>query len=245
MKTLSLLFSLLMSCQPKKAELVLLTEAEQKDATDLFTRHIMATGGRSAFESHHALIIRGTLEEMGNEKQSSFSVQRKQPDFYYIQINLLELGIYERGFDGENFWEKTPRSARMLSEEEVQELSPNLDFYFDVNWSKWYPKILYREEGDFGGEMCDILTVENYLGKQEKLIFSKASGLKIGQIKNIGETPETVIRFGQYLRKENVRVPMYIEEKQGDVHKLWRINDFIWDRVEVDFRPPPILMEEK
>lgn len=245
MKILFILFTLIFGCGPKKAALTLLTETEQQDARSLFERHIMALGGRAAIESHSALIIRGTLEEMSDGKQNTFSIQRKAPESYYVQINLLEMGIYERGFDGTNFWERTPRSARMLSEEEVQALGPNLDFYFDINWEKWYPKFLYREIGEFGGESCDILTVENHLGKQEKIIFSKASGLKIGQVKNVGEDPETVIRFGQYLLKENVRIPMYIEEKQGDLHKLWRISDFTWDRTDVDFRPPPILMEER
>ena len=245
MNALILLFSLLISCQPKQIELVPLTEPQQKEAAALFTRHVMAIGGKQALESHSAMIVRGTLEEIGSGKQSTFSIQRKQPNFYYIQINLLEMGIYERGFDGENFWERTPRSARMLPVEEVQLLAPSLDFYFDANWQKWYPKFIYREVGEFGGERCDILTVENHLGKREKIFFSQSTGLKIGQVKNVGENPETIIRFGQYLPKDNVQVPMYIEEKQGELHKLWRITDFTWDRADVDFRPPPILMEDR
>ena len=244
MKILFISLYLFLSCKPKQ-DLIPLSQLEEQEARGLFEKHLMAIGGKTALQSHSAMLMRGTLEELGQGKQNTFTIQRKAPDFYYIQINLLELGIYERGFDGKNFWEKTPRSAKMLSVEEVASLLPSVDFYADLNWIKWYPKIMYREVAEFGGEVADILTVENHYGQQEKFIFSKDSGLKIGQVKNIGAENEKVIRFGQYLLKNDIRIPMYIEEKQGDLHKLWRITSFTWDRSDVDFRPPPILMEEK
>lgn len=244
MKILFISLCFFLSCK-SKVDLVPLSQLEEQEARGLFQRHLMAIGGEMAVKAHSAMLIRGTLEELGKGKQNTFTIQKKAPNFYYIQINLLELGIYERGFDGETFWERTPRSAKMLTLEEAKPLLPSIDFYADLNWIKWYPKIMYREVAEFGGEVADILTVENYYGQQEKIIFSRDSGLKIGQIKNIGADNETVIRFGQYIIKNDVRIPMYIEEKLGDLHKIWLITSFTWDRSDVDFRPPPILMEER
>ena len=73
--------------------------------------------------------------------------------------------------------------------------------------------------------------------------FAKQSGLLLG-IEKAGETP-SIIRYGQYLHQGDIKMPTYWEEKIGDVHKIWRVEQFEWDRNEVDFRPPPSLLEER
>ena len=238
------LLSLSFSCI-KNFKLTPLTEVEQQEAEQLFTRHLMAIGGEEALLSHKSLLLNGTVEEMGSGKQNPFTIQKRAPNLYYIRVNLLEMGIFERGYDGINFWERTPQEARMLSEEEVLSLSASLDLYADINWKKWYPKIIYRQKADFAGEIVDAITVENHLGTREKLIFSEQTGLKIGHVKYLGQANETLIRYGQYIQKDNVKIPLYIEEKQGSLHKLWLIDEAVWDRSKIDFRPPPILMEKR
>ena len=219
MNILLLLTALFISCNPQQ-NLQPLSQIEIVEASALFQRHIDAIGGREALEAHSSFIRTGTLEEMGTGKKNSFTIQQKETNHYYIRINLLELGVYERGFDGVNFWERTPRSAKMLNTEELSVLLPSVDFDFALHYKKWYPTILYREKAEFGGELCDILTVENHLGQREKIIFSVASGLKIGHIKNIGQDSEMVIRYGQYVLQDDVKIPLMKEEFQGDLHKL-------------------------
>jgi hypothetical protein len=96
---------------------------------------------------------------------------------------------------------------------------------------------------EFGGERCTALTVGTHNNHQEKLFFSDQSGLLLG-IEHLTDN-QSVTRFGQYLIQGDIKMPTYWEDKTKDTHRIWRVEQFEWDRNDVDFKPPPRLLEER
>lgn len=208
-----------------------------------FVRHLMAIGAGPMGLPHTGYKMSGTMEIMGQPGKNVFSMEQKIPNLYYIRISLAGTGVFERAYDGTQFWERTPRGSRFLSDEEVMTLKPTIDFQRWKNHAQWYPTIISVSEVEFGGELCTGVKAITHDGREDTLFFAKQTGLLLG-IEKAGETP-SIIRYGQYLHQGAIKMPTYWEEKVGDVHKIWRVEQFEWDRNEVDFRPPPSLLEER
>ena len=219
-----------------------LNPTQTQQVRDIFQKNIDSLGGIQAIQHHTSYTMTGTMEEVGNNKQHPFTIQRKAPNSYYIRVNLVGIGIYERGFDGEKMWERTPSNNRILPNTEYDQYQELFDFYAVLHHEQWYPKILALDQGEFGGERCHAILVETTKNTREQLFFSQQTGLQVGVLK-IGKNTDTdsIIRYGQYVPQNDVKVPMYWEEKLGDLHKLWKVDSFVWDQTDADFHPPFVL----
>lgn len=222
---------------------VALSESEVVRARSLFTRHLKAIGATAEGIPHTALKMTGSMEYVGESGRNNFTIEQQMPNLYYIRISLAGTGVFERGFDGEHFWERTPRESRFLKEEEIATLQATIDFQRWAHHMQWYPEIHALETVEFAGESCDALTATTQQGTRERLMFSKSTGLLMG-MEQLGET-NSITRFGQYLNHDNIKVPTYWEDKREGVHRIWKVEQFEWDRNDVDFRPPPNLLEER
>lgn len=238
---LSLISLQLIAC-PKNPSTTL-SASDVEHARALFIRHLEAIGATKDGIPHTALKMTGAMEYVGESGRNNFTIEQKIPNLYYIRISLAGTGVFERGFDGEIFWERTPRESRFLTEEDVSTLQATIDFQRWAHHMQWYPEINALETVEFAGETCDALTATTHQGTQERLMFSQSTGLLMG-IEHIGER-NSITRYGQYLIHDNIKVPTYWEDKRDGIHRVWKVEQFEWDRNEVDFRPPPSLLEEK
>ncbi len=216
---------------------------ETNEARQHFQRHLLAIGANPTGIPHTGLKINGSMEIMGEPGKHLFAIEQQMPNRYYIRITLSGVGVFERGYDGTQLWERTPRESRFLSNEEVNTLGPTMDFQRWKNNEQWYPTVLHKKTVSFGGESCTALRVKTHMNTEETLLFSTETDLLMG-IEKHGEEP-SVIRFGQYLTQGDVKMPTYWEEQNGAMHKIWRVESLVWDRNDVDFRPPPSLLEER
>ena len=103
--------------KPKPPEPLSTNEVET--ARQHFNRHLMAIGAGPMGLPHTGYKMNGTMEIMGQPGKNVFSMEQKIPNLYYIRISLAGTGVFERAYDGEQFWERTPRGSRFLSQEEV------------------------------------------------------------------------------------------------------------------------------
>jgi len=171
-------------------------------------------------------------------------LEQHSPNLYYLRITILGTGNMERGHNGEIFWEQTPFNTRVLEADEIAEMAADVDFFAVLNHSTWYPEILQQDSIIFGGETCDRLIVQTSTGRKEALLFSQASNLLIGVIKlNADNSEDAVIRYGQYLDQGAVKIPMYWEEKRGEIHKMWKISTVHWDSSKFNFQPPKTILD--
>jgi hypothetical protein len=235
-------FCLLISCAPKT---IPLTSLEQQQAFELFDRHLLAIGGAQQMKMHQSYSLKGSIKEVSSNKTHEYYLQQRAPNLYYIRINVIGIGIFERGYDGSVFWERTPRGAALLTEEEQNKMLPVVDFYQDLNYKTWYSEIHDRQEVSFAGQVCDMLDVTTYNGKKEQIFFSQETGLRVGIVRMIGTDEEIIIRYGHYLDKEGLKIPVSKEEKMGDIHRVWIIDQFVWDKTDADFNLPPSLQGER
>jgi hypothetical protein len=107
----------------------ILSAAQSEVARNHFDRHLNAIGATSTNGiPHSALKMNGVMEIMGQDGRHTFSMEQQSPNLYYIRISIAGVGVFERGYDGEQFWERTPRSSRLLNEEERQSMEPTIDF---------------------------------------------------------------------------------------------------------------------
>ena len=236
-------FFLLFSCSNKTP--LSLSPQEQQQAFELFNRHLMAIGGAQQLQAHQAYSIKGTMRELGSDITHEYHLQQRSPNLYYIRINLVGIGIFERGYDGSTFWERTPRGASVLSEEEQNKLLSVVDFYYDINYRRWYSSIKTHQQAEFAGQICDVVEVVTYNGEKEKIFFAKDTGLKVGVVRFLGTEDETIIRYGHYVEQDGIKIPLSKEEKMKDLHRIWMIDEFIWNKADSDFNPPPSLMSEQ
>ena len=75
-----------------------------------FNRHLMAIGAGPMGLPHTGYKMNGTMEIMGQPGKNVFSMEQKIPNLYYIRISLAGTGVFERAYDGEQFWERTPEA---------------------------------------------------------------------------------------------------------------------------------------
>lgn len=197
-----------------------LTPAERDTAREVFNKHLIAIGASPQGIPHTALKMTGSLEYFGDNSRNNFTIEQRHPNHYYIRISLAGTGVFERGHDGETFWERTPRESRILDKSEQLKLQPIIDFQRWANHQEWYPTITNLETAEFGGEPCDVITAINHLGTTERLFFVQSSGLLVG-IEQLGDT-NAITRYGQYLIHNDIKVPTYWEDKRGDVHRIWK-----------------------
>ena len=71
----------------------------------------------------------------------SVNLQQRAPDQYYLWINVIGEGVFERGHTGELAWERTPKSKRKLSEEERQASQHVFDFHSGWNYALWVDSV--------------------------------------------------------------------------------------------------------
>ena len=100
-----------------------------------FNRHLMAIGAGSMGLPHTGYKMNGTMEIIGQPGKNVFSMEQKIPNLYYIRISLSGTGVFERGYDGEQFWERTPRESRFLDKEEVISLQATSLSGRQASWS--------------------------------------------------------------------------------------------------------------
>jgi len=234
---------LTMACSAKKS--APLSVIEQQQAFELFDRHLMAIGGGESLQRQESYSISGTIRELGSSQTHEYQLHQQSPNLYYIRINIRGKGVFERGYNGSVFWERGPNSSRVLTPEEKQNLLPSIDFYADVNYRQWYPVITTRTEAEFAGQPCDLLEVLNHKGEQEQVFFSKETGLKMGIVRFAGTDEETIVRYGHYISYDGIKMASSIEEKRGEIHRVWMIESVQWNAADLDFSPPPSLLDNK
>jgi hypothetical protein len=235
-------FIFLLACAPK---IVPLTTLEQHQAFELFDKHIMAIGGTQQLQQRTSFSIKGHIKEISTDKTHEYHLQKRAPNLYYIRINMIGTGIFERGSDGSIFWERTPRGASILEDSVQSKMLPNVDFYHDLNYRKWYSEITARQVVEFGGQACDMLETVTFNGQTEQVFFSQDTGLKAGVVRMVGTEQETIIRYGHYIDKGGLKIPLSTEEKMAEIHRVWVIDQFVWDKADADFSPPPSLQGKR
>ena len=207
-------------CKPKPPEPLSIEEVEA--ARQHFNRH--PNGDHWCwFNGHPTYRIQNERndEPNGATRQKRILNGTKIPNLYYIRISLSGTGVFERGYDGEQFWERTPRGSRFLSKDEVLSLQATIDFQRWKNHTQWYPTIVSVVEVDFGGELCTAVKSTTHDGREETSFFAQSTGLLLG-IEKAGENP-SIIRYGQYLYQGISKCRPTGKKKIGDVHKIWRV----------------------
>ena len=219
-----------------------LTPAQQQsELKRIFERHIASIGGEQALRSHTARTMKGTMRVPGAERAHSVNFQQRAPDHYYLWINVIGEGVFERGHTGELAWERTPTKTRKLSEEERQANQHVFDFHSELNYALWVDSVQAVGAEKFGDQLCDVLDITTYLGEKERLFFNQGSGRKVGRVKAPGSEQERVIRYGQYLQRDGVFTAMSVEERIGDLRKIWIYDELEWNKTDADFGTPSFL----
>ena len=214
---------------------------QQSELKRIFERHIAAIGGEQALRSHTARTMKGTMRVPGAKRAHSVNLQQRAPDHYYLWINVIGEGVFERGHTGELAWERTPRNTRKLSEEERKANRQVFDFHSELNYASWVESVQSVGTEKFGDQLCDVIDITNYLGEKERLFFNQDSGRKVGRVKEPGTNEERIIRFGQYLQRDGVFTAMSVEERIGDLRKIWIYDELLWDNTDADFGTPSFL----
>lgn len=160
------------------------------------------------------------------------------PDRLRIIDASPELGTTEQGYDGEIFWEKTPRGGpRILTGEERADGLRETAFNELVDWRRFYIKAELGGDDTVKGTPCSMVILTPEIGSPRSFSFDKDTGLlmKVSRVARILEGNVTLDSYYEdYRLVDGLATPFRITTRSGS-----RVMECVIDSVAMNIELPP------
>lgn len=116
---------------PKLKELPV--EGDKPSAKDIFTRHLDAIGGKSAWEAKKSMTAKGGIEIPAAQLKGAMNTTSAAPDRVAVVMELPGIGTAGQCFDGTVGWSLDPmRGPSILGAKEVEQIRRDGNFLRDL-----------------------------------------------------------------------------------------------------------------
>ena len=181
-------------------------------ADQVLAKYTQALGGAAAIEKLKTRTMKGTWLA-SNGATWGYEVYQTAPDKNYTIINTPKQGVIERGFDGQNGWEKSQRGLRDLQAQELNMLKRYPDLFKDIVLQGQFTRIGFSRKDKIDGKDVYLLSAIGKDGKGERLYFDVQSGLLVRRITStptvVGLIPEQV-DYDDYRDVDGLKMPFTI-----------------------------------
>ena len=184
-------------------------------AEEIISKYIAAIGGQANVDKVQSRTSKVSATN-GPGNPISLEVFQAPPNKFYMRTTQ-EQGLFERGFDGQVGWEKSPRGVRELNSIEVWRMQNSINLWGNLNFKQF---TRMRTVGrDKVGDRDAYVIVANRDTDVERLFFDVETGLLLRRITYlrtmVGTIPEQ-FDFEDYRDVDGVRLPFVVKVSSVD-----------------------------
>jgi hypothetical protein len=179
-------------------------------ADEIVAKYITAIGGQANVDKVQSRASKVTASN-GPGNPINLEVYQVPPGKFYMRTTL-DQGVFERGFDGQVGWEKSPRGVRQLNSVEVWRMQNSIDLFGNLNF-KQYTRLRTVGRDKVGDRDAYVILANRSNTDVERLFFDVETGLLLRRITYlrtmVGIIPEQ-FDFEDYREVDGVKLPFTI-----------------------------------
>jgi hypothetical protein len=179
-------------------------------AEEIISKYITAIGGQANVGKVQSRTSKLTASN-GPGNPINLEVYQAPPGKFYMRTTL-DQGVFERGFDGQVGWEKSPRGVRQLNSVEVWRMQNSIDLFGNLNF-KQYTRLRTAGRDKVGDRDAYVVLANRTDTDVERLFFDVETGLLLRRITYlrtmVGNIPEQ-FDFEDYRDVDGVKLPFTI-----------------------------------
>ncbi len=185
-------------------------------AEEIINKYITAIGGQANVDKVQSRTSKLTASN-GPGAPINLEIYQAPPNKFYMRATL-EQGVFERGFDGQVGWEKSPRGVRQLNSVEVWRMGNSINLWGNLNF-KQYTRLRTVGRDKVGDRDAYVVLATRSDTDTERLFFDVESGLLLRRITYlrtiVGTIPEQ-FDFEDYRDVDGVKLPFVIKVSSVD-----------------------------
>ena len=185
-------------------------------ADEIIGKYITAIGGQANIDKVQTRTSKLTASN-GPGNPINLEVYQGPPGKFYMRTTL-DQGVFERGFDGQVGWEKSPRGVRQLNSVEVWRMQNSIDLFGNLNF-KQYTRLRTVGRDKVGDRDAYVILANRSNTDVERLFFDVETGLLLRRITYlrtmVGTIPEQ-FDYEDYRDVDGVKLPFTIRVSSVD-----------------------------
>ena len=122
--------------------------------TEVVERCIKASGGREEMLKVQNSLTKGTVEIKTLGLRGTFTVYRARPNKIRAQFDIEGLGVMERGFDGEVYWDKNVSTGARILQGPERQINVLLAYFDATYYDQIYREIRCDGVEEVEGQPC-------------------------------------------------------------------------------------------
>ena len=179
-------------------------------AEEIINKYITAIGGQANVDKVKSRTSKLTASN-GPGTPIILDVYQAPPNKFYMHTTLAQ-GEFERGFDGQVGWEKSPRGVRRLDPIEVWRMGNSINLWGNLNF-KQYTRLRTQGRDKVGDRDAYVILASRSDTDVERLYFDVETGLLLRRVTYlrtmVGIIPEQ-FDFEDYRDVDGVKLPFTI-----------------------------------
>jgi len=185
-------------------------------AEEIISKYVTAIGGQANVDKVLSRTSKLTASN-GPGNPINLEVYQAPPNRFYMRTTL-DQGVFERGFDGQVGWEKSPRGVRQLNSVEVWRMQNSINLFGNLNF-KQYTRLRTIGRDKVGDRDTYLILANRSDTESERLFFDVETGLLLRRITYLrtmlGNIPEQ-FDFEDYRDVDGVKLPFIVRVSSVD-----------------------------
>lgn len=186
-------------------------------AEEIINKYITAIGGQANVDKVKSRTLKGSTTN-GPANAVPLEIEQAPPNKFHIRATL-EQGMFERGFDGQVGWEKSPRGVRQLDPTEVWRMQNSITLWGNLKLKEQYTRMRTVGRDKVGDRDAYVILATRSDTDVERLFFDVETGLLLRRITYlrtmVGTIPEQ-FDFEDYRDVDGVKLPFIVRVSSVD-----------------------------
>jgi hypothetical protein len=153
---------------------------EEEKAAQILDDFVEASGGIEAHDKIKNRYTEATMSMPDAGIEMKIKSWSAKPDKSYSIAKSEAIGEFERGYNGEVFWEKSVMTGpRIIEGDELVDAKFESRFDKYIYWRDTFDKVAYAGQDSVNGELCEKVVVTLSNGDEQTLFFNQDSNLLV------------------------------------------------------------------
>ena len=184
---------------------------------EIINKYITAIGGQANVDKVKSRTFKAVAQN-GPGNPITLDIEQAPPNKFHMRTTL-EQGTFERGFDGQVGWEKSPRGLRQLDRIEVWRMGNSITLWGNLRLKEQYTRLRTIGRDKVGDRDAYVILANRSDTDVERLFFDVETGLLLRRITYlrtiVGTIPEQ-FDFEDYREVDGVKLPFLVRVSSVD-----------------------------